>query len=217
MKTPRLGTVKTRMQPQLTPEQSLQLYRAMGRDLVAQHLQQGAYRMFISYWPADGLEEMKAWLGKDGEYLLQTQGDLGKKMGDTFQERLSSGSEKVCIIGSDLPTIDTHLIERAFELLDSSDVVLGPTDDGGYYLIAMKAPNRIIFKDVAWSSEAVFDKTLENAAEGGLRIELLEQLSDIDSYTEVKDLWLAINNDQKQLRTQIPLTSAVLADIWSDQ
>jgi len=213
MKTPRLGTVKTRMQPQLTPEQSLQLYRAMGRDLVAQHKAQRSYQLCVSYWPADGLDEMKAWLGKEGEYLLQTEGNLGKKMGDTFQERFKSGFEKVCIIGSDLPTIDDSIIERSFNLLDTSDVVLGPTDDGGYYLIAMKASHRIIFKDVVWSSESVFDKTLENAAEGGLKIKLLQKLSDIDSFAEVQQLWHAINSDQPVLRRQIPLTSSALAEI----
>lgn len=212
MKTPRLGTVKTRMQPQLTPAQSLQLYRAMGRDLITQHVNQGAYQSFVSYWPADGLDEMRAWLGEEGEYLLQTEGDLGKKMGDTFQDRLAAGFEKVCIIGSDLPTIDSKIIKRAYDLLDASDVVLGPTDDGGYYLIAMKYPHRSIFEAVAWSSEMVLKSTLHNAAAANLKVELLEKLSDIDSYTEVCELWETVQADQN-VQSQIPLTRSVLADI----
>jgi len=217
MKAPRLGTVKTRMQPQLTQEQSQQLYMAMGNDLFAQHSSCPDYDLLVSFWPPDGLLDMQQWMGSDASYFPQHNGDLGLKMERAFQETLARGYEKVCIIGSDLPTIDSKLVGKAFEKLSNTDAVFGPTDDGGYYLIAMKESNPPIFANIAWSTETVLPRTLENAASVNLKVELLKQLRDIDSFDEVQALWNTVNSANSLVAKQIPATRNALRTIFSDK
>ncbi|NIS38693.1 glycosyltransferase, partial [Candidatus Saccharibacteria bacterium] len=188
MKAPRLGKVKTRMQPQLSERQSLGLYKAMGLDLVNQFSDASTYDVMIYFWPPQSEEEMQSWLGDDKIYSPQLGNDLGEKMHQAFTENFNGSYQKVVIIGSDLPTLDETIIQEAFRHLNEHDAVLGPTEDGGYYLIALNKPQPELFKNVRWSSESVLPQTLENADKAGLSVHLLEQRTDIDTYDEVEQL-----------------------------
>ncbi len=110
---------------------------------------------------------------------LQVNGNLGDRIGAAFQTVFSK-KEKVIIIGSDCPEISTEIIEEAFDKLDLADVVIGPTYDGGYYLIGMKKYHASLFEDIAWSTEQVLTQTKAKITQEGLLFTLLKTLSDLD-------------------------------------
>ena len=110
--------------------------------------------------------------------------DLGERMHNAFDELLHLDYKKVIIVGSDLLDLDEQIIEEAIQKLDDNDVVLGPAEDGGYYLLGMKQLHPAIFKNKAWGTETVREATmldLKNKA-----VSLLKTLNDIDTFNDMK-------------------------------
>ncbi|MFQ5583113.1 MAG: TIGR04282 family arsenosugar biosynthesis glycosyltransferase [Calditrichia bacterium] len=216
MKAPRAGRVKTRLQPQITTAQSLALYRAMGNDLLSHFKTAQDFDLFIYFWPPATREEMQNWLGRDLNFFPQKEGDLGEKMCTAFDNLFDMGYLRGCIIGSDLPFLTTTDIRSAFAALDSSDVVLGPTFDGGYYLIALKKNHPVLFHEVDWSSERVWPQTLEKAQESGLMVFELDKKRDIDTYEDLQTLRQQLNDvNGSKLKKKIPNTGRVISEIFS--
>lgn len=213
-KYPEPGKVKTRYQPDLTTEQSSQLYRAMVEDLVNNLSDNSLFDLQVYFWPPERSVDMQRWLS-DQNIFLQIDGDLGAKMAHAVEQSTLKGYQKSIIIGSDLPDIQPNLIEKAIHELESSDVVLGPTDDGGYYLIGMKHWHPGLFDNVAWSTELTFQQTFENIQHQQLSHHLLPVRADIDTISEVRQLAAATQSDSS-LRSRIPKTSQVLASFFSD-
>lgn len=216
MKAPRPGTVKTRLQPELTPEQSQMLYRAMAEDLVNKFREASEFDLQIHFWPPDGREELIEWLGDDLAYHPQQGSNLGEKMHLSFVHVFEQGYRKAIIIGSDLPTLDFAQLEEAYRQLQTHDAVLGPTEDGGYYLIALKTPHPELFRNVPWSTPAVLSQTLKNARQANLRVARLNQERDLDTFPEVRRLWERLNQPQAGIeKTAIPRTAAALAELFA--
>jgi len=188
-KAPRLGHVKTRLQPELTQEESLTLYRAMVEDTVSQFENVGFCDLKIFFHPEDAQDGMKHWLGDQFEYIAQRGIDLGERMYHAISEGLKQGYRKVVLIRCDIPTLDSTTIVRAFTNLDDYNVVIGPSQDGGYYLIGMKQPHPKLFDGIIWSTSFIVQQTIQNAQEARLDIVQLEIKSDIDTYDEVVELW----------------------------
>lgn len=189
IKAPGLGRVKTRLQPELTPEQALSLYRAMVEDIVRQLDAAGFWDLKIFFTPADSRGAIKNWLGDQFEYFPQHGDDLGEKMNNAIAEMQKQKYQKAVLIGSDIPTLDATTIVRAFRHLDECDVVIGPSKDGGYYLIGMKRPCAELFQDISWSSNLVLNQTIQKARASALEIVQMEQQSDIDTYADVVEFW----------------------------
>jgi len=218
MKAPRLGTVKTRLQPQLTAEQSLTLYRAMGEDLVAKFRGAAEFDLQIYFWPPESEEEIRQWLGNDMAFFAQEEGDLGWKMLRAFAHAFQQGYRKAVIIGSDLPTLDQSRIKEAFRQLETHDAVLGPTDDGGYYLVALKTLHPELFADVSWSTEQVFAQTMENARRANLQITLLKKEADLDTFPDVRKFWEQFHQPEPAIgKSAIPRTYKVLAELFANE
>jgi rSAM/selenodomain-associated transferase 1 len=215
MKAPRLGTVKTRLQPELSPERSLALYMAMGEDLVSRFRNSADFDLQIHFWPPDAKKELQHWLGADLNYFPQNEGNLGVKMHLVFSHVFGQGCRRAVIIGSDLPALTGVHIRSAFQQLENHDAVLGPTDDGGYYLIGLKALYPELFENVKWSTEQVWPQTLRNARKTGLSFARLPRETDVDTFAEVFDLWKRLNQPQGGIdEKNIPRTAAVLAKIF---
>lgn len=215
MKAPRTGKVKTRLQPQITPAQSLTLYRAMGDDLISHFKTAQDFDLFIYFWPPAAREEMQNWLGRDVNFIPQKEGNLGEKMCSAFDNLFDMGYQRGCIIGSDLPFLTVADVRSAFAALNSSDVILGPTFDGGYYLIALKKNHPALFQEVDWSTEQVWTQTLEKAQESGLRVFELDKKRDIDSYEDLQMLWQQLNEvNGGGLKKKIPNTGRVMGEIF---
>ncbi|MEE9374043.1 MAG: TIGR04282 family arsenosugar biosynthesis glycosyltransferase [Saprospiraceae bacterium] len=100
-------------------------------------------------------------------------------MANAFNELLKDHT-KVVIIGSDCPKISPPIILSAYDALETSDVVIGPTFDGGYYLLGMKSPQPFLFENIVWSSESVYEKTISNMDKKGLNYAVIKKLSDVD-------------------------------------
>jgi rSAM/selenodomain-associated transferase 2/rSAM/selenodomain-associated transferase 1 len=181
------GSAKTRLIPALGREGAADLQRQMTEHVL------GEVRKLLSIHPASirvcfdggGEEQMKAWLGPEWRYLPQGSGDLGQRMAAAFERAFREGSERVVLIGTDVPDLTAPVLYRAFRALESGDLVLGPAEDGGYYLIGLdrsaweRAPTRL-FSGVTWGTSAVLDQTLRIADGLGLSPTLTARLADVD-------------------------------------
>jgi rSAM/selenodomain-associated transferase 1 len=180
-KAPRVGSVKTRLCPPLTPEQAAQLYRGFLLDSLelAGRVRDARVRVIC---PDSGMaDELAAIMPPGCEPVAQVEPGLGAALEECFRSGLADGHEAVAVIASDNPTLPPDLIEQAFDRLAQHDVVLGPTDDGGYYLVAARAVHPSLFRDMAWSNETVLEETLRRCDAAGLRADRIRRWYDVDT------------------------------------
>lgn len=180
-KRPAPGQTKTRLSPPLSPDEAAALYECFLRDTLDLMRQVPAARTVIAYLP----EAEKAYftgLAPDFELLLQAGPDLGARLDNALTHYLQLGCDHVVIMDSDSPTLPPASLTAAFAgLSNGADVVLGPCDDGGYYLIGLKHPAPRLLRDVQMSTPHVTADTLALAAEENLRVELLPTWYDVDN------------------------------------
>ena len=184
-KVPRPGRVKTRLAAAIGDARAASLYRVMGRR-VLDGVRGGDYRLVAYIDPAHELDAARAWLGAAGaDFRAQEGGDLGERLVDAFRREFRR-ARRVCAIGTDAPAVDRRVVEGAFAELSSSDLVLGPALDGGYYLIGATGYWPDLFRDVPWSTEDVMTATLARARALKLRTATLEPLPDIDTIEDLE-------------------------------
>jgi rSAM/selenodomain-associated transferase 1 len=174
--------VKTRLAAGIGEVAALEVYRALGRRVVDQ-VRGGPWRTRILH-DSPGEEALVAgWLGRDGvEFGLQAGGDLGERMSRAMEGAWETGAGPVCLIGTDAPEVDQPLVEEAFAALeDGADVVFGPAEDGGYYLIGLRAPAPGLFGSIPWSTDRVLSISLDRCREAGLEVVQLRTLRDVDT------------------------------------
>ena len=179
-KRPEAGQTKTRLSPPLSPAQAAALYECFLRDTLGLMRRTPAVRPVIAYLPP-AAEGYFAALAPDFELTLQEGPDLGARLANVFQHYLSLGYERVVAMDSDSPTLPAAYLAAAFEALAGEvDVVLGPCDDGGYYLIGLKRPAPRLLREVRMSTPNVVADTLALAAAEGLKVKLLPAWYDVD-------------------------------------
>ena len=183
-KAPRPGAVKTRLARTLGDDRAAEVYRRMGRAIVGRMARAPA-TLAVCHAPDDAEDEMRDWLGAAAaRFWPQGDGDLGARMSRMF-DRAFEGSDRVVVIGTDTPATDRRTIRRALDALDSADVVLGPSTDGGYYLLGLTRPRPGLFTDISWSTAAVFGETMARARSLGLDVTCLEVESDVDTAADL--------------------------------
>jgi len=185
---PEVGFIKTRLTGHLAPEKIVRLYCAFLKDTLqlARQVQcEERLVAYISQGEPRYLQEIA-----DGFSLWPQEGaDLGQRMSAAMSRCFHSGPEaRPIIIGSDTPHLTPARIDEAFRVLEEDDMILGPSADGGFYLIGMRVEMDDIFKDVVWSSKTVFRQTMKNAQELGRRVKLLPNSYDIDLPQDVQRL-----------------------------
>ena len=180
-RAPRAGRVKTRIAKILGDPKALAIHRELAERTVAAARAARGATLVVAHTPADAGEEMRDWLGDDVQYEAQRGTDLGERMAEAIEGRLSSGADRVVVIGSDAPDLTASILEEAFGSLDSSDVVVGPAADGGYYLIGMRVLHRSLFERIPWSGAETLARTLAACRAAGLRVHLLDILRDVDT------------------------------------
>lgn len=183
-KVPVPGKVKTRLSPPLTPEQAAELNTCFLRDISMSILRA------ITMSPARGVGVYTGGPASAYEHVLPNEFFLLPQRGESFTERLVFAAEdlfavgfaSVCLINSDSPSVPPeNFAEAVLELADPRDrVILGPSDDGGYYLIGIKHMHRRLFEDIDWSTERVAQQTRERASEIGLNVHELGVGRDVD-------------------------------------
>jgi uncharacterized protein len=192
-KPARAGRVKTRLVSDLTPDQAAELHAAFLDDLL-DRLRTGRFTVQLT-WALDADEPVPE---SPFPGVRQRGADLGERLYNALSETVTAtGGAAVAALGSDHPTLPVAWVERAFDLLErGADAVLGPAEDGGYYLIALRAGavSRRLFADIAWSTGRVFPATLERIAELGLRLELLPLASDVDTPDDLRRLAAAMKH-----------------------
>ncbi|MBD2328787.1 TIGR04282 family arsenosugar biosynthesis glycosyltransferase [Alkalinema sp. FACHB-956] len=193
--------VKTRLIPALGAEGAAQLHRRLAEYTIAQaadFLQSRSAReqaldinVEIRFAGADQ-PAMADWLGTEYTYVHQGEGDLGDRMARSISDGFAQGYSAVILIGTDCPEVTPDLLSEAFSHLSTSDMVIGPALDGGYYLIGVCNNPGIefskLFENIHWSTHEVLAKTLNNANSLSLKIKQLKVLSDIDTPEDLKNL-----------------------------
>lgn len=177
IKNPVKGKVKTRVARTAGPKRALAIYRELLRHTreVALQVPAERYVYYDSHLPEDD-----DWPATHFHRRVQQGVDLGERMWLAFHEALQR-HDRALLIGSDCPALAPAHLEKAFDLLDRHDVVLGPALDGGYYLIGLKHPHPALFTDIEWSTPLVLQRTVERIEQEGLSHALIEPLPDVDT------------------------------------
>ncbi len=179
-KNPELGKVKTRLAKSIGNKAALDIYKFLLSHTVS--VTKSLEVDKIVYY-SEEIPDEDLWPSESFNKKVQSGRDLGEKMKNAFQETFNSGYRRVIIVGSDLLDLSRDDLEQAFLELKKNDVVIGPAEDGGYYLLGMKSLNSEVFKNKAWSTSSVLSDTLKDLE--GKKIKILETRNDID---EIQDL-----------------------------
>ena len=218
VKNPIPGAVKTRLQTRYAPDQVAALYTAFVRDVLARAERIDIDQRVIAFDPPDAESEVRALFGggieAQWQYVPQVQDDLGARMREALVQQLDAGASAAVLIGTDIPSLPTRHIIQAFDLLRAKDVVLGPSTDGGYYLVGISKPMPEIFEDVEWSTSSVLAQTIDRVQRAGHTLGLVPPYFDVDTPDEL-DFLLAHARATK-LATGIdplPYTHACLSNL----
>jgi hypothetical protein len=187
-KRPEPGRTKTRLTPPLTPRQASDLYECFLRDTIGLMRSVPAAQPAVAYLPASEAAYFGALAPGFG--LVPQEGEsLGERLDNATAAFLARGHRRVAIMNSDGPTLPAAYLAQAFaELEDGADVVLGPSDDGGYYLIGMTRPCPRLLREVRMSTPHVLRDTLALAGAEGLRVALLPAWYDVDDLESLRRL-----------------------------
>jgi hypothetical protein len=221
-KAPRPGQVKTRLTPPLTPEEAAALNTCFLRDTTAAislTATQGSARGIAVYTPV-GAETAYAGILPTAFQLLPQRGELfGERLLLAAEDLLQLGFDSFCLIDSDSPTVPQQAFTQAVETLARSDdtgVVLGPSEDGGYYLIGLKKLHRRLFENIAWSTERVLEQTITRARELDLKIHLLPTWYDVDDRATLQRLCeeFFVSNANVPVGYPAPATRGYLEELF---
>jgi len=182
IRNPEKGKVKSRLSKDLGEEKTLTVYNFLlqyTRDICAKA---NASR-FVFY--SDNIEHADIWDEHFFTKYLQEGNDLGERMSNAFSKVFNLGFKNVSIIGSDCYELKSNHIQQAFVQLEEHDVVIGPSKDGGYYLLGMKQLHSKLFKDKNWGSNDVLLSTLDNLEHLKLKFSELPSLNDIDTIDDL--------------------------------
>lgn len=189
-KAPVPGTVKTRLVPPLTYEQAAELYRALLCDQLRHFITIEGVERYLAYAPAHAATIMRELGGAYYRYMPQRGAELGERMKNVFNDLWQHGHKRIALVGSDLPVLPTQRICQAFERIagDERRVVLGPSQDGGYYLVGMNQATPEIFENMIWSHDQVLAQTTARLNALNVSFTMLPIWYDLDSMEDLERL-----------------------------
>jgi len=186
-KAPIPGEVKTRLCPPLDPDEAASLHGTLVLDAVERAKGLAGASLYVAGAPDIAHPFFKVLEGRYGAKLLPQRGpDLGARMKWAMQDAFEQGAEDVLLTGTDLPTLPRAHLMESLTLIKKHDVVLGPTADGGYYLIGLHRMVPALFEGIAWSTASVFADTKEKTEDAGLSLGLLPECRDLDTLEDLK-------------------------------
>ena len=188
-KAPRVGAVKTRLCPPLRAPEAAELARCFLLDAVHRVRMVAGARPILGYAPVEAQGQFEE-VAPGFALVPQHDGDLGERQLHLIDDVLRLGLQAALVIGTDSPTLPRECLDEAVGLVMAPDVdvVLGPTVDGGYYLIGMRAPHAALFEHMSWSTSMVLGRTLDRAQRHGLRVACLPTWFDVDTGADLERL-----------------------------
>jgi rSAM/selenodomain-associated transferase 1 len=203
VKSPQKGQVKTRLSQVLGDKSTLDLYKAFVADIIETLQHEPQYSLKIAFFPKEAQRRVVRWLGRQNTYIPQSGNSLGDRMANAFIQVFSEGFEKALIIGSDIPDMPRSIITNALESLSTRDAVIGPSFDGGYYLIGFRHNtfSPAVFQDIEWGTDTVLFQTLKKFEKTQI-VQILPLWRDIDNLFDIKGLLArSINTPFEDSRT----------------
>ena len=189
-KAPVPGAVKTRMCPPLAPDEAASLHGSLVMDAVERTRPLRGFDVFLACTPGTDHPFFQTLAARYRIRLCDQVGeDLGQRMDHALSAILARGYAHALLVGTDIPNLSAHHYQHAKALLQDTDVVLGPTKDGGYYLVGAKHPVPALFADIPWSTGGVLSHSQARAEQAGLVIGLLAPERDLDTFDDVRALW----------------------------
>lgn len=180
-RNPQLGKVKTRLAKTIGNEKALKIYK----DLLLHTMETTKNlncEVFVFY--DKKIEENDIWSNEIYHKFVQIGEDLGEKMQNAFQKLFDLNYQNCIIIGSDLFNLNEKIITDAFQILEKNDTIIGPAEDGGYYLLGLKKIIPEIFKNKNWGTDSVLADTLKDVE--NLKIDFTKKLNDIDTFEDLE-------------------------------
>ena len=180
--------VKTRLSPILNDLQREELMLSMWQDIFAELTKLPGSTQIFLYWTGSGdISGYEKLLPARFITRRQSEGSLGERMFNAIGQVIESGYKRVALIGSDIPTIRHEYIIEAFAMLDDYDCVLGPSPDGGYWLVAMSRAVREVFDSDSWGNSSVLESAVKNLHEAGLTSGFAHGLDDLDTPDDLRN------------------------------
>ncbi len=197
VKNNELGKVKTRLAETVGENRALEVHRKLQEqtEQAVRYLTADKMVYYSDYVP----EENPIWPSERYHHFVQSGSDLGQRMNNAFEELFDKGYEKICLIGSDCPYITQDILKNGFDRLSETDVVIGPSRDGGYYLLGLIEPHEELFENIDWGGSQVFDRTIQKLIAQDMIWYELPILEDIDTEADLDRYQLYTR--QRELRS----------------
>ncbi|MBI3189340.1 MAG: TIGR04282 family arsenosugar biosynthesis glycosyltransferase [Ignavibacteriales bacterium] len=193
---PHPGKVKTRLAQTLGNTKAVELYRACVEHIFNEcNKLSDNTKKFLFFADEDDASSIERWVPRQFRYVPQLGNTLGERMSNAFSHVFNIGLKKAIIVGTDVPDITANVLKEAINSLDDADVVIGPSRDGGYYLLGMNQFHPELFDDIPWSTNVVFERTMAMIQRLGLRVKSLTTLMDIDTEADLRN-WSNTANTQ---------------------
>ncbi len=181
VKFPEPGKVKTRLASALGAQKACDLYRHFVELTLAKTKLVPQAARYVTFSPPEREQDFRALFNDDSHWFPQAEvPNLGERIYCAVQTVLARGARGVITIGSDSPSLPVEFLQQAAQALTKFDLVLGPAEDGGYYLIGLKSAPRPLFENISWSTDEVFAQTLAAAGRLGLSVFVLPEWYDVD-------------------------------------
>lgn len=181
-KNPIQGTVKTRLAASIGDSAALIVYKYL-LERTAEVAKKCKADVRVCYSPQ--ILQQDVFESETTQKVLQSTGNLGQRMSNAFVQAFEDGYEQVCIIGCDCYALDSAGIDQAFALLQTHSAVIGPSEDGGYYLLGLKGMEQALFEDKQWSTDQVFGASCSDLEQAERSYAVLPTLNDIDIYEDL--------------------------------
>ena len=209
-KAPGLEPVKSRLHVSLSPERATMLYECFLLDRLDALAAVSGIDPFLAFTPPEGRALLAAIAPPVFRLVAQRGADLGERLANVLAELVGRGHPGAMAIDSDSPTLPMAYVVEAASILEHgvADVVLGPCEDGGYYLVGTRVPQSSLFQGIPWSTERVLAATLDKARGRGLRVHLLPPWFDVDTEADLRRL----RSEMVRKGSGPPRTFSFLAD-----
>jgi len=214
VKYPEKGKVKARLLRQIKGDLVIELYRNFVLDMLSM-LDRSEIPYIIAYCPKRALKRFEKWLGFGHTYLPQRGRGMGQMLKNIFIDTYSKSFKRVIVIASDCPDLPEEILKEAIIALEDHSTVIGPSPDGGYYLIGFtqEAFSPKTFEAVTWSTAKVFKETISKLKDQGQSIHILPEWSDVDTLTDLQDLFER-NHDSKFNSSKTMRMLRVQSKLW---